>query len=209
MTTAAVDLLRSDLSSEWLDSLRTVKRIAWDIETFGLDWRVGQIGTCQLHAPELGTVIVQLKEGTTPHRLAALIGDTRVRKVFHHAPFDLRWMVSHWKVQPEAIDCTKMASRIIDQRADSGVHSLKYLLDHYLRVEIDKGQRLTNWLADDLTGEQLAYAAADVGYLLPLLDHLTVKLSNADLLGLYRRCAEFLPTLVRLQVGGWPDVFAY
>jgi len=209
MTATAIDLLYNDLSENWFRRLGSVKRVAWDIETSGLDWRDGHIGTCQLHAPELGTVIVQLKSITKPARLAALIADSRVRKVFHHAPFDLRWIVTHWGVCPRSIDCTKIASRILDQRADSAFHSLKYLLDHYLDVEIDKGQRLTNWLADNLTNDQLAYAAADVSYLLPLLDHLTEELGNADLLGLYGRCAEFLPTVVRLQVGGWPDVFAY
>lgn len=201
-------VLNADLSTDLAEQFAAAERIAWDIETSGLDWTRGKIGTCQLHAPEVGTVIVQITEAR-PERLIKLLTDRRVRKVFHYAPFDLRWMVGHWQIAPVSIDCTKLASRIVDKTAASEAHSLKYLLDLYLGVDIQKDQRLSDWLTDSLSDAQLAYAAADVEHLLPLLDRLQKELANDGHLHLYKRCSEFLPTRVELEVGSWPDVFGY
>jgi ribonuclease D len=200
--------VEGDLTGEQLCLLLSCERVAWDIETSGLDWRAGSIGTCQLHAAEVGTFIVR-SVSKLPMNLMRLLATAEVTKVFHYAPFDLRWMSGHWGVSPAAIECTKLASRLLDRTEDSAAHSLRHLLQVNLGIEIDKGQRLTNWLSDDLTPAQLAYAAADVDHLLPLLDSLHKQLANDGLLDLYRRCAEFLPTRVQLEVGAWPDVFGY
>lgn len=207
-TTATPQLVEGDLSNAQLGHFLACDRVAWDIETSGLDWRSGSIGTCQLHAPELGTFIVH-PFGKRPANLMRLLATGDVIKVFHYAPFDLRWMSGHWRVSPAAIECTKLASRLLDRTEDSAAHSLKHLLQVNLGVEIDKGQRLTDWLSEHLTPAQLAYAAADVEHLLPLLDSLQKQLANEGLLDLYRRCADFLPTRVQLEVGVWPDVFGY
>ncbi len=206
--TLMMDVVQGDLTASLLEQFLAVDRVAWDIETSGLDWRAGRIGTCQLHAPEVGTVVIQTGAGR-PGRLAELLAAPSVRKVFHHAPFDLRWMVGHWKARTASIDCTKVASRLADPSPDSSVHSLKYLLAEHLGIHIDKGQRLTDWLTPDLTTDQLTYAASDVIYLLPLLDRLKNELANLGLTDPYTECAEFLPTRALLEVGGWPDVFAY
>lgn len=200
--------LKGDLSQEWLDAFRGVERIAWDIETSGLDWRNGKIGTCQLHAPETGTVLVQIN-GVQPDRLATLLADATVRKVFHHAPFDLRWMTWQWKCAARSVSCTKVASRLLNKDADSGKHSLKHLLEIHLNVAMDKQQRMSDWLADELSPEQVSYAAEDVTHLLPLLDVLEKDLENAGLTSLYGECTRFLPARVQLETGDWPDVFSY
>jgi ribonuclease D len=206
--TLMMDVVQGDLTPQLFDQFLNVDRIAWDIETSGLDWRAGRIGTCQLHAPAIGTVIVQTDAGR-PEHLAALLAEASVRKVFHHAPFDLRWMIGHWHVTPAAIDCTKVASRLLDPNPDSSVHSLKHLLAGRLGIDIDKGQRLTDWLTVDLTAAQLAYAASDVAHLLLLLDTLKAELENRELIGAYQACTDFLPTRTLLEVGGWPDIFGY
>lgn len=207
-TSTAPQVIQADLSVALFDRFANAGRIAWDIETSGLNWRDGQIGTCQLHATEVGTVIVRALD-QQPRHLMQLLGSGDVVKVFHHAPFDLRWMISHWGLSPRAVECTKVASRILDRTEDSAVHSLKYLLKTNLGIDIDKGQRISNWLAEDLTAAQLAYAASDVEYLLPLLDSLRTRLADRNLLNLYNQCTEFLPTRVELEVGSWPDVFGY
>jgi ribonuclease D len=209
MGTYTVEVFQGDLTEHRFVEFQSTERIAWDIETTGLNWREGQIGTCQLFSPELSTVSLVRITSERPGYLCSLLADERIRKVFPHAPFDLRWMVGHWRVEPASIDCTKVASRLLDPTPDSNVHSLKYLLSTYLHIEISKAQRLTDWLADDLSAEQLTYAANDVTYLLPLLDLLTKDLENCGLRGTYRNCSNFLPTRTRLEVGGWPDIFGY
>lgn len=207
-TNADFELAYGDLSVEQFCHFRSVERIAWDIETSGLDWRAGFIGTCQLHAPSVATVVVQIAGHRPPH-LIAFLEDPDIHKVFHHAPFDLRWMVGHWKAVPLSIECTKLASRLLDHHTDSAVHSLKHLLATYLGIDVDKEQRLSDWLSADLTDDQLTYAVEDVTHLLPLLDVLRKELANNGLIEMYEACAAFLPTRTRLEVAQWPDVFSY
>lgn len=201
-------VLADDLNQELATALHSVPRVAWDIETSGLDWRENQIGTCQLHAPEFGTVIVQLN-GKVPGRLRDLLSDPGVRKVFHHAPFDLRFMTHHWGVAAESVACTKIASKLLAPHAKNETHSLQALLEQHLEVRISKQERLSDWLAANLSDAQLCYAAADVTHLLPLLDSLEKHLANAGLGQLYADCTKFLPARVQLETGGFPDVFAY
>ncbi len=197
-----------DLADDLAAALHSVPRVAWDIETSGLDWRTDRIGTCQLHAPEVGTFIVQLN-GRLPARLRELLADPGVLKVFHHAPFDLRFMSWQWNVSAESVACTKIASKLLAPHARKDEHSLQALLDQHLGVHISKLERISDWLAADLSEAQLRYAAADVTHLLPLLGTLEKSLANAGLSDLYARCIEFLPARVQLDTGEYPDVFSY
>jgi ribonuclease D len=201
-------LLRTDLDASLAARLRNARRIALDIETSGLDPLKDKIGTVQVYAPEIGAIIIQLGAGF-PGNLRDLLADERTLKIFHHAMFDLRFMVRHWKVEPTNVACTKVASKLLFPGMPNGGHSLQALLAEHLDIKISKDQRVTNWLAADLTPEQIEYACRDVVHLLPLLDCLEDQLRRAGLHALFRACVEFLPTRVQLDLGGWPDVFGY
>jgi ribonuclease D len=202
------ELLRDDLDEALASGFGSADCVAWDIETSGLDPGTDRIGTVQLHAPGLGTVIVQVG-AVVPQRLCRLLADPAVCKVFHHAMFDLRFMVAHWGAQPARIACTKIASKLLSPQLAANCHSLQSLLESYLGVEISKDQRLTDWLAPELTTAQLAYASRDVTYLIPLLGELEQRLRAENRVAMYQACLDFLPTRVRLELGDWPDVFAY
>lgn len=202
------NLVRHDLTADLAASFVEAGKVAWDIETTGLDWRQGRIGTCQLYSAATGTVLVQI-DSDRPDRLAALLADETVLKVFHHAPFDLRWMSSHWQTKPASIGCTKVASRLLNPAGGSELHSLKHLLEQNLGVHLDKAERLSDWTVESLTPAQLEYAARDVEYLVPLLDALTQQLAIAGLLTTYKHCLSYLPTRILFDVNNWPDVFSY
>jgi ribonuclease D len=206
-TTGSRSLYRGDIDGPLGTRFVGAGRVAWDIETSGLDPKNDLIGTVQLHAPGVGTVVVQM-DSDPPLRLCELLENAQVSKVFHHAMFDLRFMAAHWKVRPCNIYCTKVAAKLMDP---NGVNpsSLQYLLAKYLGVEISKDQRTTNWLSSDLTDEQVDYACKDVEYLLPLLDLVVADVERSGLGDIYRSCLRFLPARVLLDLGNWPDVFAY
>lgn len=207
MTEPAPVLLTGDLSADLFDAFRSADRVAWDIETSGLDWRTDRIATCQVHAPSVGTAIVRVGSQAPP-RLSALLADPAVTKVFHHAPFDLAHMRARWGVQAANVACTKIAAKLLDPAGPPGSHSLMPLLRRHLGVEISKDQQVSDWLAPDLTPEQLRYAAADVLYLLPLLEKFERDLTDVGRLPWYRGCLQFLPLRVELEVLEIPDVFA-
>lgn len=206
--TEITTVLQADLTGTWLRALRGAARVAWDIETTGLDWRVETIGTCQLHAPEVGSVVVQINGGV-PEGLRELLVDESVQKVFHHAAFDLRFMSAHWKLTPASVACTKIASKLLTPEAPREHHSLQWLLADQLGVEISKRERLSDWRVAELTADQLAYAVADVQHLLPLLDGLSDRLRVRGLYQLFEDCLRFLPARVDLDLGGYGDVFTY
>jgi ribonuclease D len=203
-----IQMRREDISDADLAMIRSARIVAWDIETSGLDWSSERIGTCQLHVPEVGTIVLQI-DGHVPDRLASVLGDPDVTKVFHHAMFDLRFMATHWKVSPANIACTKIASKLLEPHADQGDHSLKELLRRRLSVTIEKDQRLSNWLKNDLSEDQVRYAASDVIYLLSLYRDLRSSLRGLGLSDLYDRCLSHLPTRVELETGGFGDVYTY
>lgn len=205
----SVRVEEGDLPADLAAAFGRANRIAWDVETTGLDWRREQLATCQLFAEGVGVVVVKTAGGY-PQRLAALLEDPAVEKVFHHAPFDLRFMVHRWDVHPTSVRCTKVASKLLAPDAPNEAHSLQQLVARNLGVSLTKGPvRTSDWTAASLTPEQLDYAAGDVLHLLPLLDVLQADLEQMHLVRLYDDCCRFLPARVLLELGGYPDVFAY
>lgn len=207
--TERVVLVQRDLDPEFERIARDDRMVAWDIETSGLDPRLDTIAVCQLFTPRAGTRIVQVQGGGTPERLRELLISDRVLKVFHHAAFDLRFMRYHWKAPAHNVACTKILSKIVHPEIEPNQHSLKSVAARYLGVELDKAQRLSDWTRDDLTPEQLHYAARDVQFLLPLFEQLMDEARFSGVSDLVERTFGYLPTRVETDLRGSGDVFAY
>jgi ribonuclease D len=203
-----VRLLHGDLTGDLAESLRTSGLVAWDTETTGLDWRNDRLATCQLWSARTGAVIVRMNE-EAPFELPRLLADPDVLKVFHHAPFDLRFMFSTWGAMASNVACTKVASKLLHPERHNGDHSLKPVLEEYLDVHLDKTEQVSNWLSATLTSSQLEYAARDVQFLLPLYESLNEELRHRGLLDLASRCFAFLPARVSMDLLGYGDVFSY
>jgi ribonuclease D len=209
-TTTSVALYRGDVPADFVADLRAAGQVGCDIETTGLDFRSDTIGTVQLFAPSTGAAVVQIDAGVVPSRLCDLLEWDNVQKIFHFAPFDLRFLRYHWKVRARNIACTKVASRILNPDLETPQHSLQPLLKRYLNVHIDKGAvRTSDWTANELTEEQLAYAVKDVAYLPDLLDILMSHSRAVGLADVIERSFAYLPVRVETDLRGCGDVFAY
>jgi ribonuclease D len=180
--------------------------VALDIETTGLNWRQDKIGTIQLQVDD--TTYVIRVNGHTPSHLKAVIEDGRVCKVLHHAMFDLRFLAHRWNVTPANVVCTKIASKLAEPEAPKQAHSLAPLVERYLGIALDKSEQTSAWTGE-LSEAQIHYAADDVRYLVPLFRRLNERLRAVGRDGLRDRCFAQLPTQVELEVGEFPDVFAY
>ena len=157
-------VVRGDLPDNLAQALRKCPRVGWDIETSGLDWRSARIGTCQLFSESVGTVVVGIDPCVRPALLMSLLETASVPKGFHHAPFDLRFMIHAWDVRPRSIRCTKVASKLLAPQAPSEYHSLQSLLLRHLKVHVSKGAvRTSDWSAAKLSAEQVEYAVEDGG----------------------------------------------
>jgi ribonuclease D len=199
-------VLEADLNESAFERALVADLIAVDIETTGLDWRDDKIGTVQVHVAD-ATYVVR-PNGHIPYRLKALVEDSAICKVFHHAMFDLRFLAYHWGIVPAHVACTKIASKLAEPDVPCAEHSLAPLLKRRLGVSLDKSAQTSDWTGE-LSEAQLRYAADDVRFLPELYQRLDAQLRERDLLDLRDRCYAHLPTRVELEVGGFPDVFAY
>jgi len=152
---------------------------------------------------------VQLRQKETPDLLSRLLASPDVEKVLHHAPFDLRFMTWAWQVPSRRVACTKVLSKILDPAAAHGEHSLKPLLERYLGVRIPKDEQQSDWAAETLRSDQVAYAANDVRYLLALFDALADRARTLGVWELANASFGYLPTRIALDLRGSGDVFDY
>jgi ribonuclease D len=197
-----------DLDNNFLSACVSEEQVAWDIETSGLDWRSDRIGTCQVAVRD-DIAIVQLLSSGPPARLSALLENPDVTKVFHHAPFDLRFMAFQWNAKPMSVACTKVASKILDPSLERSEHSLQPVLLRHLGVNISKAEQRSDWTSAVLSSEQMSYAASDVQHLVVLLNQLMRNAGDRGLTDLVERSFSYLPTRVELDIRGSGDVFAY
>jgi ribonuclease D len=195
-----------DLPEDVMNAGLEGKQVAWDTETSGLNPVTDALYVCQVLIPTHGIHLVQLGE-YRPANLMTLLSSEAVTKVFHHALFDLRFMLHHWGTSPRNVACTKITSKILHPDAER--HGLKDLLADHLDVHISKDQRLTDWSQRPLTDEQVQYAAGDVAHLLPLLETLQDIAAADGLAGDVESSFDYIPTRTRLDLRGSGDVFTY
>ena len=105
--------------------------------------------------------------------------------------------------------CTRTASRLARTYTDR--HGLKDLVKDLLDVELSKQQQSSDWGAESLSEQQLAYAANDVAYLHRLKDVLDQMLKREGRMELAQACFDFLPARAELDLAGWGegDIFAH
>jgi len=164
----------------------------------------------QLSAGDGVCHLVQIAPGQTQApRLAELLTDPQVLKLFHFARFDLGILKHALGLNVAPVYCTKIASRLARTFTDR--HGLKDLAKDLLGVELSKQQQSSDWGAAELSPEQLKYAAADVLHLHKLKERLDEMLAREGRTELARACFDFLPTRVELDLRGWPaeDIFAH
>ncbi len=201
-----VVICERDLPRSALDSSKEHGVVALDIETTGLKWKQDRIATCQVFIPERLVYLVR-KTDSSCRVIKSILADESILKVFHHAPFDMRFMAYHWRAEIRSVACTKIASKILRPRSTR--HSLEELLSRYLRTTVTKELRTSDWELDDLSPEQVCYAARDVIYLPRLLRRLRSELNSKGRWNLASAAFEYLPTRVRLDVLGCGDVYEY
>jgi len=203
----AVTLHQGDLPEGTFDGAGSV---AVDSETMGL--RLGRDPLCvvQLQGPDGEAHVVQLgRPDYHAPNLKRLLTDPGVLKIFHFGRFDIAMFLLHLGVTTAPVYCTKIASKLARTYTDR--HGLKDVTRELLGVDISKAQQSSDWGADQLSPEQLAYAASDVARLHDLRDRLNQMLVREGRMTLAQACFDFLPIRAALDVAGWDeiDIFAH
>jgi ribonuclease D len=196
-----ITLHRGDLPADL--SLGSV--VAVDTETMGLNPHRDRLCLVQLSAGDGNSHLVQIPRGPVKApRLAALISDPKVLKLFHFGRFDIAMLEHALGVRCEPVYCTKIAARLVRTFTDRW--GLKDLCKELLGVDLSKQQQTSDWGAETLSEEQLAYAASDVLHLHALRAKLDALLAREGRTELAEAAFRFLPTRARLDLAGWPEV---
>lgn len=106
-----------------------------------------------------------------------LLADTRVRKVFHGADYDLRILNRDFGFTIQNVFDTMVSAQLLGYEAVG----LAALLKRHFNADLDKSHQRANWAMRPLPKEMLEYAATDTRHLIEL----SVKL-EAELLELGR-----------------------
>jgi ribonuclease D len=210
------EIVKGDLSEELLQAYLSGPDLAVDTETMGLETRRDRLCLVQLCNRAMRAAIVQIpRENLDPRlplvgrapRLKRLMEDSRVRKVFHFARFDVAALEYWLGIVTAPIYCTRTASKLARTYTDR--HGLKDNLLEFLDVELDKIQRHSDWSAPELSAEQLRYAISDVTLLLPLMERLEETLKREGRDALARECFAVIPTMARLDLAGFVNLFEH
>jgi ribonuclease D len=199
-TKSTVELYKGDLPRGRF----TGRAIAIDTETLGLNPYRDRLCLVQVSEGDGRAALVQF--GGTPEapELTRLLADESVLKIFHFGRFDLAVLKHNLGVMPRPVYCTKVASRLARTFTDR--HGLKDLCKELLGIELSKQQQSSDWGADELTPEQLNYAASDVLHLHALREKLDAMLRREGREGLAEACFEFLPVRAELDLRGWSEI---
>jgi ribonuclease D len=184
--------------------------VAIDTETMGLNPHRDRLCLVQLSAGDGNAHLVQIPKGPAKApRLAALLADPKVLKLFHFGRFDIAVLEHALGVRCEPVYCTKIAARLTRTFTDRW--GLKDLCRELLGVDLSKQQQTSDWGADTLSEEQLNYAASDVLHLHALKTKLDALLEREGRTELAQAAFRFLPSRARLDLAGWPetDIFEH
>lgn len=186
------------------DNIDFGSSVAVDTETLGLNPKRDRLCLVQLSSGDGTAHIVQLKkdEYDAPN-LKKLMTNQDILKIFHFARFDVAIMQEYLKIDCTPVYCTKIASRLCRTYTDR--HGLKDICRELLGVQLDKHQQSSNWGTQNLSKEQLSYAASDVLYLHKLKEKCDQMLKDVGRTTLAQECFDFLPTRAKLDLSGWND----
>jgi ribonuclease D len=196
-----INLHKGDLP----DGLDLGTLVAVDTETLGLNPQRDRLCLVQLSGGDGQAHLVQLERGNyKAPNLKKLLRDRKVTKLYHFARFDLAVILRYLRVEASPVYCTRTASKLVRTYTDK--HGLKDLVKELLDVDLSKQQQSSDWGAEKLTEQQLAYAANDVAYLHRLKESLDEMLQRDGRADLAKACFRFLPARAALDLAGWADV---
>jgi len=206
MAKPSISLHKGDLPAD----VTFTGSVAVDTETLGLNINRDRLCLVQLSAGDGTAHLVQF--GGTSYdapRLKALLADPALLKIFHFARFDVAVLEKNLGVATAPIYCTKIASKLVRTYTDR--HGLKDLASELLGIELSKQQQSSDWAAETLSQQQLAYAAADVLHLHALKEKLDAMLEREGRRDFAEAAFAFLPVRARLDIAGFgeDDIFAH
>jgi ribonuclease D len=166
--------------------LSSAKEIGCDTETSSLSARYGKLFSVQFSDADLN-VLVPTSEGVALGKLALILEDPAITKIFHNAKFDLEFLRENGYQVQNVFD-TMIAEKVLTKGADQSA-SLAETLYRYFAVDLEKSHRAAftkNWNGI-WTDELVNYALSDVVYLPELMREQLLWLERLGLMKDFER----------------------
>jgi ribonuclease D len=150
------------------------KFLVVDTETTGLDSMTDTLKIIQMRVGLSDDIyIIMVKEDTIPHNFYTLMSHPAIPKLFHHAVFDIRFLLmKNLSATFKNVSCTKILGKLLVLEKTS----LKFLLKEYNNMDIWKYPKDTNndfkTMWNNMTDEKYEYIVNDVLFISLLFENM-------------------------------------
>jgi DNA polymerase-1 len=146
------------------ERLVSAEALGCDTETSGLSARYGKLFSIQFSDGDFN-VLVPISEQVAIGRLAEILENDQIVKIFHNAKFDLDFLHQAGQTVKNVFD-TMIAEKVLTRGANQSA-SLAETLYRYFAVDLEKSHRtkFTNNWNGIWTDELVDYALSDVVHL--------------------------------------------
>jgi ribonuclease D len=122
------------------------------------------------------TVLIDPLAGAELTPLKSILADTRVRKIFHAADYDIRCLARDFAIEINGLFDTMISSQFLGEEK----FGLADILRKYFNVALDKQYQRADWSKRPLSEGMIRYAAEDTSHLHRLVEIFEQKLSEID-----------------------------
>jgi ribonuclease D len=209
MDLSKLQVCDQDLSEDLLNLYLSSEAVAVDTETMGLNPMRDRLCLVQLCDINGNVTMIRIAKGQQQaDHLKQLMEAPNILKIFHFARFDVAQLYNTFGVMTTPIFCTKIASKMA--RTYTSSHGLKSLVQELEQIELDKRSQSSDWgNVENLSPEQLSYAANDVRYLISMKEKLQKMLEREDRWELAQECFTCIPVFVKLDLQQFGNIFEH
>lgn len=204
---AKISISKQDLSDNALAYYLSQEIISIDCEMMGLNIRRDRLCMVQIGDANKQAVLVQIELGQKQAPNLKKLLESSNLKLFHYARTDLAWLKEWLGIDVNNFFCTKVASKLA--RTYSDKHGLKELCKEVTGKEMNKNQQASDWGQDEVSKEQMQYAADDVFHLVTIYTKLKEMLVREGKWDLALECCKQIPLYSRLDTLGYHGVFEH
>ena len=204
-----ISFCENDLTEELFNVYKSSKYLALDTEAMGLYHGRDRLCLIQICNESDLTACIKIEIGNRKApRIQNLLENEKIMKIFHYARFDVAALKCNLTIETQNIFCTKIASKLA--RTYTNKHGLKDLINELLGIELDKSSQSSDWGSEEnLSQDQINYAANDVKYLIKAMDKLTLMLKREKRYEIAQKCFSVIPIYSDLDIQHFINIFEH
>ena len=204
-----ISFCKNDLTEELFNSYKNSKYLAIDTEAMGLYHGRDRLCLIQICNESNLTSCIRIENGSRKAtRIQNLLEDKKIMKVFHYARFDVATLKCNLEIETQNIFCTKVGSKLA--RTYTNKHGLKDLINELIGIELDKSSQSSDWgNEENLSPDQINYAANDVKYLIKAMKKLNVILKREKRYDIAQKCFSVIPIYAELDIQHFTNIFEH